>query len=88
LSLLFLFSSCSEEKISGEDFGTVEGRVVSAITFKPFENVKVFQTQVQVLFFTDSDGRFLFQKIKAGQYSFEAQKTVILLNLNLYSKYK
>jgi hypothetical protein len=74
LSLLFLFSSCSEEKISGEDFGTVEGRVVSAITFKPLENVKVFSNPSSSIVFTDSDGRFSIPKIKVGQYSFEAQK--------------
>lgn len=74
LSLLFLFSSCSEEKISGEDFGTVEGRVVSAITFKPLENVKVFSNPSSSIVFTDSDGRFSIPKIKVGQYSFEVQK--------------
>ena len=74
LSLLFFFSSCSEEKISGEDFGTVEGRVVSAITFKPLENVKVFSNPSSSIVFTDSDGRFSIPKIKVGQYSFEAQK--------------
>ena len=74
LSLLFFLSSCSEEKISGEDFGIVEGRVVSAITFKPLENVKVFSNPSSSIVFTDSDGRFSIPKIKVGQYSFEAQK--------------
>jgi Tol biopolymer transport system component len=74
LFVLILFSSCSEEKISGEDFGTVEGRVVSAITFKPLENVKVFSNPSSSIVFTDSYGRFSIPKIKVGQYSFEAQK--------------
>ena len=74
LSLLVLFLSCSEEKISGEDYGTVEGRVVSAVTFKPLENVKVFSNPSSSIVFTDSDGRFSIPKIKVGQYSFEAQK--------------
>jgi Tol biopolymer transport system component len=74
LSFLFLFFSCSEEKISGEDFGTIEGRVVSAVTFEPLENVKVFSNPSSSIVFTDSDGRFSIPKIKVGQYSFEAQK--------------
>lgn len=74
LSLLFLFFSCSEEKISGEDYGSVEGRVVSAVTFEPLENVKVFSNPSSSIVFTDSDGRFTIPKIKVGEYSFEAQK--------------
>ncbi|WP_369752353.1 carboxypeptidase regulatory-like domain-containing protein [Flavobacterium sp. WC2409] len=74
LSLFILFFSCSEEKVSGEDFGTIEGRVVSAVTFKPLENVKVFSNPSSSIVFTDSDGRFSIPKIKVGQYSFEAQK--------------
>ena len=74
LSLLFIFFSCSEEKISGEDYGSVEGRVVSAVTFEPLENVKVFSNPSSSIVFTDSDGRFTIPKIKVGEYSFEAQK--------------
>jgi hypothetical protein len=39
---LFIFSSCAEEKFAGEEFGTIEGKVVSAVDFKPMANVKVF----------------------------------------------
>ena len=78
LSLLFVFFSCSEEKISGEDYGSVEGRVVSAVTFQPLENVKVFSNPSSSIVFTDSDGRFSIPKIKVGEYSFEAQKDIYL----------
>ena len=74
LSLLILLFSCSEEKISGEDFGIAEGRVVNAITFEPIENAKITSNPSSSIVFTDSDGRFSIPKIKVGQYSFEAQK--------------
>jgi hypothetical protein len=38
-------------KIVGEEFGTVEGKVVSAVDFKPLANVKVFSNRIQVLFY-------------------------------------
>lgn len=74
LSLLILFFSCSEEKITGEDYGSVEGKVVSAVTFEPLANVKVFSNPSSSIVFTDSEGHFSIPKIKIGQYSFEAQK--------------
>ena len=74
LSLLILFFSCSEDKITGEDFGTVEGRVVSAITFEPLANVKVFSNPSSSIVFTDKDGKFIIPNVKVGQYSIEAQK--------------
>lgn len=74
LSLLVLLFSCSEEKIIGEDFGAIEGRVVSAVTFEPIANAKVFSNPGSSIVFTDENGKFSLPKVKVGQYSFEAQK--------------
>ena len=72
--LLVLLFSCSEEKITGEDFGVIEGKVVSAVTFEPMENVKVSSNQSSSIVFTDAEGKFMIPNVKVGQYSVEAQK--------------
>lgn len=73
LFLLFLIS-CSEEKIGGSEFGTVTGRVVTADTFEPLENVKILSSPATSTVFTDADGKFTIPNVKVGQYSFQAQK--------------
>jgi hypothetical protein len=73
LSMLFL-CSCSEEKVAGDDFGTIEGKVVSAVDFKPLANVKVFSSPNSSIVFTDEAGNFVISNVKVGDYSLEAQK--------------
>lgn len=72
--LLFTLCSCSEEKISGEEFGTVEGKVVSAVDFQPLANVKILSNPNTSIVFSDEEGKFVVNNIKTGDYSFEAQK--------------
>ncbi|SHM34330.1 carboxypeptidase regulatory-like domain-containing protein [Flavobacterium xanthum] len=72
--LLVTVFSCSEENFAGEEFGTVEGKVVSAIDFKPLANVKVFSNPNSSIVFTDEEGKFVVNNVKVGDYSFEAQK--------------
>lgn len=72
--LLLLLFSCSEEKVEGEDFGTVTGRVVIANTFEPLANAKVFSNPNSSIVFTDEDGKFTVSNVPVGQYSFQAQK--------------
>ena len=74
LVLLVTIFSCSEEKIAGEEFGILEGKVVSAIDFKPLANVKVFSNPSTSIVFTDEEGNFVITNAKVGDYSFEAQK--------------
>ncbi|NBL65243.1 hypothetical protein GV828_08550 [Flavobacterium sp. NST-5] len=74
LSLLFFLVSCSEEKIEGLDYGSVSGRVVTANTFLPLANAKVFSSPNSSTVFTDDDGRFVIQGVVTGDYSFQAQK--------------
>ena len=72
-SLLFL-GSCSEDKLAGDEFGTIEGKVVSAIDFKPLANVKVFSSPNSSITFTDEAGNYVLSNVKVGDYSLEAQK--------------
>jgi hypothetical protein len=74
MPLLVLLFSCSEEKITGDDYGTVEGKVVNAVTFEPLANVKVFSNPSSSIVFTDDEGKFSIPNVKIGDYSFEAQK--------------
>jgi hypothetical protein len=76
--LCFLFfilmTSCSEEKLDGEEYGTVTGRVVIADTFEPMENVKIVSSPASGTIFTNAEGKFVMEKVKVGEYSFQAQK--------------
>jgi hypothetical protein len=72
--LLISVFSCTEEKLAGDEFGTVEGKVVSAVDFKPLANVKVFSNPNTSIVFTDEEGKFVVPNVKVGDYSFEAQK--------------
>lgn len=78
LKLCFLFfivlSSCSEEKVDQVEYGTVIGRVVIADTFEPMENVKITSSPASGTIFTDVEGKFVMNKVKVGEYSFQAQK--------------
>jgi hypothetical protein len=73
LFLLFLIS-CSEEKIGESQVGSVTGRVVSADTFEPMENVKILSSPTTSTVFTDAEGKFTIPNVKVGEYSFQAQK--------------
>ncbi|CAH0336385.1 hypothetical protein FVB9288_02077 [Flavobacterium sp. CECT 9288] len=74
LFFVFFLSSCSEEKLAGDEFGTIEGKIVSAIDFKPLANVKVFSSPSTSIVFTDEAGKFVLTNVKVGDYSLEAQK--------------
>jgi Tol biopolymer transport system component len=71
---LIILSSCSEEKAAAEEYGTLEGKVVSALDFTPLANVKVFSSPNSSIVFTDEEGKFSIPSVKTGDYSFEAQK--------------
>lgn len=53
--LLLVLCSCSEEKFAGETYGSIEGKVVSAIDFKPLANVKVFSSPNSSIVFTNEE---------------------------------
>jgi Tol biopolymer transport system component len=71
---LIILSSCSEEKAAAEEYGTLEGMVVSSLDFTPLANVKVFSSPNSSIVFTDEEGKFSIPSVKTGDYSFEAQK--------------
>lgn len=72
--ILLILCSCSEEKFAGEEYGVIEGKVVSAVDFQPLANVKVYSSPNSSIVFTDEEGKFTIPNVKVGDYSFEAQK--------------
>lgn len=80
LMCLFIFASCSEEKITDGGTGTVKGRVVDAVTFAPIENARVSTNPTTNTYFTDKDGYFTFEGIATGKYTFEARKDKFVAN--------
>ncbi len=73
LSLLFVLSQCSEDRVDGERIGTIEGTVVISGDNTPLENVKVSTNPASSVAFTDSEGKFTIPNIKANDYSVQAE---------------
>ncbi|MEC5165921.1 Tol biopolymer transport system component [Flavobacterium sp. PL11] len=95
LVIMFVFSSCAEDKINGgaDVYGSVSGKVVSNETFEPLENVKVFSSPTSSIVFTDAEGKFTIPNVKVGEYSIQAQKEgflskfeAVTINKNLASE--
>lgn len=74
LFCILIFSSCSEEKVGGTEYGIVTGRVVNDDDFEPMANVKITSSPASNIVFTDEEGKFIMPKVKVGEYSFQAQK--------------
>jgi hypothetical protein len=55
-----------QRKSLQEEFGTIEGKVVSAVDFKPMANVKVFSNPNTSIVFTDEQGKFVVNNVKVG----------------------
>ena len=73
MTLLAMLFSCSEERITEADFGSIEGKVVNGIDFSPLANVKVSTTPGTSVVFTDKDGNFKISKAIVGNYSVQTQ---------------
>jgi hypothetical protein len=72
---MFLLSfSCSEDRIGENDFGTLEGTVVSIGLNEPLANVKISTQPISSTIFTDEFGRFSISEIAVGDYSVQAKK--------------
>ncbi len=65
--------SCSEEGVDETGVGSLKGTVVSAGDNKPLSNVKITTTPGSTTVFTNSDGKFVFDELTAGEYSVQAE---------------
>lgn len=72
--LLVILVSCSEDKISFSDTGTITGKVVLKGDYTPIENTKISTNPSTSTVFTDASGDFVINNATIGTYSIEAQK--------------
>ncbi|MEO9894667.1 carboxypeptidase-like regulatory domain-containing protein [Aurantibacter sp.] len=73
--MVFLITSCSEEPIDENVFGTLTGKVVTNGENMPLTNVKISSSPVSTTVFTDDQGNFTIENIQIGEYSFQAELT-------------
>jgi len=72
LFVILLFS-CNETRIGENDFGTLEGKVVSIGDNMPIPNVKITTNPASSTVFTDSLGEFIIEYIPVREYVVEAE---------------
>lgn len=71
--VVFLMTSCSEEAIDENRFGTLTGKVVAKGDNSPLANAKITSSPVSTTVFTDAAGNFSIDAIQAGEYSVQAE---------------
>ncbi|MBM1106302.1 carboxypeptidase regulatory-like domain-containing protein [Aurantibacter crassamenti] len=74
-SMVLLVTSCSEEPIEDNVFGTLTGKVVTKGDNTPLANVKISSSPVSTTVFSDEQGNFVIENIQIGEYSFQAELT-------------
>lgn len=70
---LIIFSACSEETVDEFQFGTLTGKVVNEDDNSSLTNVKITTNPVSTTVFTDTNGEFIIEDIRVGEYSVQAE---------------
>ena len=73
LSLLVVFTACSEDTIEENGIGKLTGRVVAKSSNEPLENIKIVTSPASSTVFTDASGNFVIETISVGDYSVQAE---------------
>lgn len=73
LLLLLTFTNCSEDKIDGDQIGSISGIVVKNGTNEPLENVKISTNPSSSTVFTDEEGKFVLNNVVVEEYSVQAE---------------
>lgn len=74
IAVLLLFTSCEEDTLGDQAFGSLKGKVVSNGLNTPLDNVKITTNPASNTAFTDSEGNFTIDDISIGDYSVQAEK--------------
>lgn len=69
LPALFLFYQCTDEKITLEATGTIQGRVVNETDLSSVANAEISTSPATHIVLTDSAGRFTMEDVELGEYS-------------------
>ncbi|HCX24314.1 MAG: hypothetical protein CMB80_22830 [Flammeovirgaceae bacterium] len=72
LGLLLLITSCLEEPIEPDQFGSVTGVVLNINNNKPLEGAEINTNPSSSVVYTDSLGEFTIGELAIGEYSFTA----------------
>lgn len=72
IALLVILSSCVDEPIDFELFGTLKGQVIHAETLEPMPNVSVTTNPATTTVLTDENGYFDLGEVLANAYSVQA----------------
>ena len=70
---LILLVSCNEDRINENDFGSITGKVVAEGTNEPLANVRISTSPVTSTVFSNVDGNFIIENVRAGEYSVTAR---------------
>ncbi len=73
--LLFIFSSCKEDTVQPELFGSIEGIVLDAEDNSPVVSAAVSTAPATTSLITNSEGKFSYTNISTGSYTISVSKT-------------
>lgn len=71
---LLLTTSCNEDTIQPQLFGSIEGQVLRKDDLTPLDNVAISTTPTSSSVITDALGNFMIENVPVGTYSIRAEK--------------
>lgn len=77
---LVAVTSCDEEKLDIESYGSINGMVLDGDTYLPIEGVLVTTTPPSISLLTDAEGKFTIAKLKEGEVAVNVKKKDFLSN--------
>ncbi len=80
LLLAILLISCETEKLDILYYGTINGVVLDAETYKPVEGAMITTTPASISLLSDAEGKFTIQKVKEGEVAVTVKKKDYLSN--------
>lgn len=80
LGVLFT-TSCNEDTIQPQLFGSIEGQVLRKDDLTPLNNVAISTTPTSNSVITDAAGNFLLENVPVGTYSIKAEKEDFITKL-------
>ncbi len=86
--IVFVESSCEEEKVDFDRYGSLSGTVVDGESYLPLKGVLVSTNPASSSVITSDDGTFEFSKVLTGEVTITARKNDYLTQNVLVSVYE
>lgn len=77
---LAIMTSCDEDKLDIEYYGSISGKVLDGATYLPIQGVLVTTTPPSISLLTDAEGKFTISKLKEGEVAVNVKKKDYLSN--------